>query len=147
MLTRKSPPFMIRTAYFNCFEKSSLVSSSSQLSSHRWVFAVSPGTSVFSSCGQSVIDHICDKLALGSIMATRQEKTTPGMNQGEVRTVDGKVLELVVFFQRGRGLLRIFQGSGGVGIGNDDLGSFARTTAGRRRHDVLKLVDGLLGCR
>jgi hypothetical protein len=36
--------------YFNCFEKSSLVSSSSQLSSQRCVFP--PGTSA-SSCGQS----------------------------------------------------------------------------------------------
>lgn len=38
--------------YFNCAEKSSLVSSSSQLSSHRCV--LSPGTSV-SSCVQSAI--------------------------------------------------------------------------------------------
>lgn len=38
--------------HFSCFEKSSLVSSSSQLSSHRCVFPPSPGTSV-SSCGQS----------------------------------------------------------------------------------------------
>lgn len=42
------------SAYFSCAEKSSLVSSSSQLSSHKCV--LSPGTSV-SSCVQSAITH------------------------------------------------------------------------------------------
>lgn len=44
-----------KATYFNCAEKSSLVSSSSQLSSHRCV--LSPGTSA-SSCVQSE-KHIC----------------------------------------------------------------------------------------
>lgn len=58
------------------------------------------------------------------------------------RTVDGEILKFVVFFERGRGLLRIFGIRGGVGIGNDGLGGFARTTAGRRRHDFMVLRGG-----
>lgn len=53
-----------RATHFNCFEKSSLVSSSSQLSSHKCVFC-SPGTSA-SSCGQSNHSEFCQRVTYAS---------------------------------------------------------------------------------
>ena len=84
---------VLRRVHFNCFEKSSLVSSSSQLSSHKCVVPPSlPGGTSLSSGAQSVETR------------SGRRSSKLGVNN---RTIDREVFEFVILFQRRGGLLLI----------------------------------------
>jgi hypothetical protein len=108
-----SQPICCNT-HFSCAEKSSLVSSSSQLSSHRCV--LSPGTSV-SSCVQSASTSapFCKQAYLGE------------------PTLYGEVLKPIVFLQRSRWLCLLCRV--GTLVCGRGFGSGWRTRCWGGRHD------------
>lgn len=94
-----------RQTYFSCAEKSSLVSSSSHDSSHKCFVAPSLAASV-SSTPQSV-EHSCQRpLSVG--WSGQAPRCRGRAGQDALHTIDGEILEFIVFLQDGRFLRLLF---------------------------------------